>query len=294
MSEIFEVGNVKAHSEGYIQIRVLKRIMEAVRSIVESTAPDVWCGRVLAMGDRLNSPFISRRGVVYGFSWKELDPLALFAQNKRYALLLGEVSNPDTVLQPFPKGGLVMKWEGGKVPFRIVEPVYQLAEKLGLHPWEPGSKNTFIYAWVLSPVLWGWHYRAPVFPLANGDKNEPALITGEPAFTQGSLLFIPTTEENCLFDPSFIGSWDVARGANIKGGDLRWFYNHYAVSPDSVLHPDTVLIAQEVIRPVGIVYNKVRYACAFIRGPAIVWAIDHEPVTLPEGEFYALHPLVQD
>ncbi len=278
-----------------LEFRVLRRIEPAVRSIMDCTDPEVWCREIVAQGKRFASPYISRKRIKYMFSWKPLPPGVLFAQSFRYTLLAGEVTDPETAVQAFPKTGLVTQWEGGRVPFYMVKPVYRLAREMGLRPWAPWDEDSLIYTWVLSPVLWGWHYGAPIFvAAADENKNEPARVLGEPILTQGSMLFVPATEENRPFGPFFIEPWAVARGNDLREGDLSWFYNHYAIAPGSTLHPDTVLVTQRSVHPIGVRYNEVQYACVAITGPAIIWARDHEPVSLPEGEYFALHPLVDD
>jgi len=274
-----------------LELRVLRRIESAVRSIMDCTDPEVWCREIVVKGERFASPYISRKRIKYMFSWKPLPPGVLFAQSFRYTLLAGEVADPD-VVQPFPKNGLVTRWEGGRVPFPVIEPVYRLARVMGLRPKAPWNEDSLVYAWVLSPVLWGWHYAAPVFPVADGGKNEPVSISGDPALAQGSMLFVPAPQENWPFGSFFVEPWAVARGDGLGDGDLAWFYNHYAVDPNSTLHPDTILVAQKFVNPVGVLYDGREYACVPIRGPAIIWSRDHEPVRLPEGEFFALHPLV--
>jgi hypothetical protein len=262
---------------------------------LDCTDPEVWVGRIVAKGDRFASPYVSRKTVEYRISFRQLTSLAIFAQSYRHALLLGEITNPEDILEPFPKTGKVTEWEGGKVPFTLVEPIYRLAREMGLRPWAPWDENSLVYAWTLSPVLWGWHYAAPIYVVAAADnKNEPAEIKGEPAFRQGSMLFIPATDENRPFGPFFVEPWHVADGDNLRESDISWFYNHYAIRPDATLAPDVILVKQKSVDPIGVLHNGVRYACVPIRGPAIIWAQDHEPITLPEGEFFALHPLVVD
>jgi hypothetical protein len=274
--------------ESEVEFRVLRRIMAAVESVTNSTEPEVWCGHLIARGSGMASPYVSHKSITYMFSMRPLPEYSLFAQTWRHAILIG----PDIPELPaFPKRGLVTQWEGGKVPFSVVEPIFHLAREIGLRPWKP--EGSLVYVWVLTPVLWGWHYAAPIYVAAKSDdENEPVEIKGEPIATQGSMIFMPATYQ--LSGPLPLEPWVVAKGEGLRESELCWFYNHYAVCPGSTLHPDAVLVTEKSADPVGVLYNGVRYACALIQGPAIIWARDHEPTTLPEGVFYALHPLADD
>jgi hypothetical protein len=288
MIEIQRLGECRFHVESNVEFRVLKRIMSAVRSILDCSNPEVWAGKIMASAQRLNSPYVSRKWVTYSYAWKPLPEGVLFAQSYNYALLIGP-SSPDDVLPPFPKAELVSKWEGGRIPFPVVEPILRLARELGLRPEGIVAENSLIHTWVLSPLVAGWHYGAPIFVKAkDGFTNEVAEIKGEEVLRQGSLIFVRVLEDLSI---SF---WTVAQGKDLKAQDLEWFFNHYAMRPGAYLHVDEVLVTQRTCRPVAVRYNGASYACVAITGPAIVWARDHEPVSLPDGDYFALHPLVDD
>ena len=288
MIEVQRLGSCRFNVESDVEFRVLKRITSAVRSITDCTDPEVWAGKIMAVAQRFNSPYVSRKWITYLYAWKPLPEGALFAQSYKYALLIGP-SLPDEILAPFPKGELVTKWEGGRVPFHLVEPVLRLAREMGISSDKIVAGNSLVYAWVLSPVVAGWHYGAPIYVKArDGFTNEVAEIGEDEILRQGSLIFVRASENFS------VGFWAVADGENIKAQDLEWFYNHYAIRPGAYLHVDETLITHRTCQPVKVRYNGGSYACVAITGPAIIWARDHEPVSLPEGEYFALHPLVDD
>jgi hypothetical protein len=271
-----------------VEVRVLKRIAAAVRSVLDCTDPEIWYGEIIAKGSRMASPYVSRKTITYMYATDPLPEYSLFAQSWKHAILIGPSVPP---IPAFPKRGLVTQWEGGKVPFSVVEPVFRLALEMGLRPWKPES---LVYAWVLTPVLWGWHYGAPVFPAATADQNEPLAISGEPDVTQGSMIFVPITDENRVKHEFFLQEWRRAHGTNVRESDFWWFYNHFAMTPESTIAPDASFVTKNFVNPVGVRYCGQRYACLAISGPVVIWAHDHEPVSLPAKEFYALHPLLDD
>lgn len=289
MIEIQRLGNCRFSVESDVKFRVLKRIMSAVRSITGCTDPEVWSGKIMAVAQHLNSPYVSHKWITYLYAWKPLPEGVLFAQSSKYALLIGP-SSPDDVLPPFPKVELVTKWEGGRVPFPLVEPILRLAEQMGLRSDKIVTENPLVYTWVLSPVVAGWHYDHAIYVRAkDAFTNEVAEVEGEEVSRQGSLIFVRAPEG--LEDLSI---WTVADGKDLKAQDLEWFFNHYAMRPGAYLHVDEVLVSHRTCQPVKVRYNGASYACVGLTGPAIVWALDHEPVSIPEGEFFALHPLLQD
>jgi hypothetical protein len=288
MVEVVRLGSARFSLESQLKLRVLRRITRAVQSITACSDPEVWVGKVLASGEGFNSPYADHKWISYSYAWKHLPEGVMFAQSYRYALLIGPSSSPEEVLPSFPMEGLVMKWEGGKVPVEIVEPILRLARSMGLHP-KIVSENSLIHVWVLSPVLAGWHYRVPVYERAD-EENKVARVEGEEAYRQGSLILVPSPEG----DP-FIPSWGVPYGKELRTQDLEWFFNHYALRPESYLGVEETLAPLRVARPVGVLYKGALFACVMLEGPATLWALDHEPLVVPEGTFYALHPFgIQD
>ena len=251
---------------------VLLRISSAVESICTTSSPTIQVGEVVAQGSKFCSPYVSRHEVSFSVAENPLPSGAIRASSWKHELAIG-MAKPT----PVPHGHYVGEWVGGPVPTFLVEPVYQLARELGL----PVSvtQAPLTQAWVLRPALAGWHYGRPVFLLA-GEGNAPAALEGEPAYQQGALL-VGWNGDDFLVAPKWY-AW--------AGRPIVWFFNHavaHGVGRDAVLQS---VPAEGTAVAVAVLYHGTPHVAVRVSGPVQIVARDHEDLTIPEGEWVALHP----
>jgi hypothetical protein len=97
------------------------------------------------------------------------------------------------------------------------------------------------------------------------------------------MIFVPITDENRV-------PWHLMESWTMR----HWFYNHIPTRPDSEVDTNNLFETENLANPVGVLFEGRRYACLAVSGPVVIWACDHEAVSLPAKEYYALHPLLDD
>jgi hypothetical protein len=242
----------------------VRRLQAAVQSISTCTAPTVQVGNVRAVADRLNSPYISRHLVEYQVVGEEeaTRGAALVAWSPRYFIQVG--GEPPT---PYPLQGYVSEVREVEVPTSFLDPLLELCWDLGLHPEVP-QEEALVKVYFFTRALAGFHFGQPVYWLADGEKNSPLRLEGEPLLQQGSLALLEDIPVPywCYWEP---------------GGR---FFNHILLVDQG--SEDDELPAQ----PAAVVYRGQRAAVVRVYGPGKIISPDHEPVELPAGGLIALHP----
>jgi hypothetical protein len=142
------------------QVSYLRR---AIRSLTTCTAPSVQVGRIVADADRLNSPFRGRHEVTYRVLQNGPAEPLIAAWNGRYHLWIGEARPPQP---PEPLKGLVHDWVLLEVPRLLLQPLLDLAERLGLGRVDLPE---IFYVSLAMPRLAGFQEGKPVFQAADAE-----------------------------------------------------------------------------------------------------------------------------
>lgn len=240
----------------------VSEVRRSVQSITACTAPSVQVGRVVAVADRLCSPYKSRHGVVYKVA---ANPVGFAAWNTRAAILIdgGE-------LDAFPIDGCVTHWEQVTVPVSLVRPLFLLAERLGLDV-PPYLCNGQLIASVrvLTKTLAGFNGGCPVFWAASGDgRNEPVLVNPDRAIARQGHLYVFAGED--VPPMQFLPA--LAPGEEI--------FNHR-------LECEGDFVASAAAA--GVLLDGRPAAAVGLWGPALITSPDHDPLSVDEGYYVLVH-----
>jgi hypothetical protein len=245
----------------------VQRLQSAVESITTCTAPSVQVGQLVARAGHLNSPCRSRHAVDFSPATQEIPYAVVRAWNSRHAVEIALTPISYTPA-PRPVEGLVGEWVELSVPATFVRPVINLAQQLFFQLPFPVRDEKLVQAWVLTPRLAGYHFRQPVFYLADDDGDGVFQVPEDTVLQQGHLRIVPR-------DGLDIGG--VWHGSQA-------LFNH-TLQKDEFITPDCSLA-----RPVAVEYTG-RIMCAVrFTGPARITSPDHDPLDVPEGSWLALHP----
>lgn len=279
-------------------MHILKYIRRAVQSLSACTSLEmVWNG-VLAKATRLCSPYVSHRYVEFdhAFTW----PDVLLARNTRFGLLLsgvplstleeryGPVGMTQLWALNVPWSNYMSLWYGGRIPQTLVAPI--LAKAINLFG-ETFKDARFLYAYAVKPVLAGWHYKQPVYILAQhptntfGYSGRPLLeewsVKAEPIANQGSL----EVYNICDQVPLLAQYHEVPHAAT-----WQWLYKHRIGCPDSEGNNFETEENREPAPVFAMRVNGDMLAVTVFDGPCLVQSPDHEPLKLGDGVHLLAHP----
>ena len=257
----------------------LNHLKNAVESLTTCTSPSVQVGEIVAMGYRLNSPYASRREVIYKVE-KKVDGV-LSAWNDKY-----HVHVEGTPPSPYPLQGYVREWKELEVPTAIIQPLIRLATELGLSPKVPNTPLVTVY--ILNQIVASWNYSKPIFWL--GGSNDainktlylPEIPQEKIRYKQNELILI---EKDDVLDilPDIeeypIKSW----------GDSEWFFSHLLYSS---VERTEYYVEEKVATPVAIYIHDKPHALIWGYSPCKIVSDTYEPLVIRESStFLAIHPI---
>ncbi len=276
-----------------MKMHVLKYINGAVQSLSACSDPEIHHDSTVVYGEKMNSPYVSHRAVSYDSS--PVSEGVLVARSRRYGLLI----SPTPLKKLAEKYGAesmreawkccvpssfwhVCRWEGGMVPRSLLEPVLGRASEMGLRLGE-AFNNPIMRAYAVMPVLSGWHYRRPVYELAQPYTAPPVSrfyeIHGEQRAVQGHLIVLAGMDDLPSSMPAI--------------GPGQWLFNHLVAS--SSTSTDVEDEKREPAQPVAVIYNGRAVAAVRAYPPVRLQSPDHEEVIVDGAARYVLlHPFPED
>jgi len=247
------VSCLKTGEEETMYLYRVNYLRRALRSLTMCTAPSVQRGAVVADANCLCSPYGGRHTVTYRVVQSYSPTLA--AWNAHYNLWVGGDEPPE----PKPLDNLVHDWGEFEIPRFVLQPLLNLAERLGLGHVELPD---LVFIRLEMPRLAGFHYGNPVFFAAASD-NTPLEVTGEPVYQQGHLMIFRYDDDLPL--PLWFAN--------------EWFFNHAR---------DERTSSSMYATPGAVLRDSVPHAAVRV-APGRVFSPDHDDLEIPEGQWLALH-----
>jgi len=264
-----------------IRMDVLKRIQGAVESISHCSNPSITASGITAIGNRLNSPYITRQSVEYHYGPTYIDEYTVIAENNRYCLVInGEDCLPKAsprnwhYWDNFDSIDVPIKYEfvGGIISSGMLQPVLDLAIKLGLKlPRIPD----LVIVYVDRPALAGWHWNQKVPIVVDEDGNEIKIDESAFVAKQGDLDIYKTD--------MYLRHW--------RKGEL--FFDHWTGN-EGVNQDNEGFVLKAI--PLAVV-SKWGYEAAVrleSNKEIVIRASDEDPLILEPGSYVCLHPFISE
>lgn len=155
---------------------VVTGVVAAAKSLADSTEAHFRVGYHLEVhGDRLRSPYISRRRVMYGLAKESLpQENMLLGWNRRFTLLVQLWSEREPLVPAMPTpDGFVGEWAGGEFPVRIFAELYARLRRWGVEIPLGIADTAFVSAFIIRPALAGWNADGRPIPIVADQDNRP-------------------------------------------------------------------------------------------------------------------------
>ena len=263
-----------------IKMDVLKRIQGAVESISHCSNPSITASGITAIGNRLNSPYITRQSVEYHYGPTYIDEYTVIAENNRYCLVInGEEGGLPKVSPGYwhywddiDNIDVPIKYEfvGGIVPGGMLKPVLDLARELGL---QLPHISDLVMVYVDRPVLAGWHWNQKVPILVDEEGNDIKVD-----------------------DNAIVAKQDDLDVYNLNLNLPQWnkghlFFNHWTGNEGVETDNEGFTLK---VRPLAVISRWGYEAAIKLESDEkiVIRASDEDPLILEPGSYVCLHPFV--